>query len=282
MTSSQQHNLDELTRAAEQHHEHYLRSLRNLHDGLGIRRRERADSRNTIPETFTPPLRAFSGLAFGIDSHTLAPTAPTTLASTGADSVAPPRRSTHDRPPSFAPSPRLMSMSPDAFVPDDDLAFIPLLDPAAPPSPRRVHDDVPRVSQPLAPMSFSDQMLLSHLRDSELPEDMTKLLEEVVRRRPDIDMAVPFRDFAAYEREGYVSATFEVYDVAEDATPTKTSLDMDVQGLVKYPSENPYESPDGVVDAPTVWESIKDVNIDGESVGRITSVSLSSTQMNLG
>ncbi|POR33374.1 Uncharacterized protein TPAR_06436 [Tolypocladium paradoxum] len=89
-----------------------------------------------------------------------------------------------------------------------------------------------------------------------------------------MDLALPFRDFAAFERESYVSTTIEVYEVAEDATARKMSLDdVGVEGGVKYNGDGaPYESPDGIVDAPTVWEALKGVNLDGQAVGRITIV----------
>jgi hypothetical protein len=166
---------------------------------------------------------------------------------------------------------------------DEDLSFIPLLDTNSrqqqqQPNNKRSStptDNTPRTTKPLARLSFTDDMLLRHLRDSEFWGETGRLLEEVLsqRRRGDIDLAVPFRDFASYEREGYLSATFELYDIAADATVRKTSADVDVQGLVKYAGDGgPFESQDEIVDAPMVWESIKDVNPEGHSVGRIMSV----------
>ena len=115
-------------------------------------------------------------------------------------------------------------------------------------------------------------MLLLHLRDSEFWGETARLLEEPLKRRGEIDLAMPFRDFAAYEREGYLSATFEVYDITDDAKAKKTSVDVDVQGLVKYAGDGPYDMQDEIVDAPMVWESTREVNSDGKSVGRITIV----------
>lgn len=253
--ASQQHNLEELVNNFEKNHDQYVQSLRELHDSLGHRRRERADSRNTIGEHFLPPLRAFSGPVF--------PTLNTPECS------------------HLCPSPRPMPITPDPndggfVVRDEDLTFIPLLDAPSTNTPpvKAPTDETPRTTKLLTPMSFTEDMLLCHLRDSDFGGETAKLLEEVLRQRGDIDLAVPFRDFAAHEREEFVSATFEMYDVAADATARKKSLDVDVQGMVKYAGDGPYESQGEIVDASVVWESIKNVNLDGLSVGRITLVSI--------
>ncbi|KPM33946.1 hypothetical protein AK830_g12627, partial [Neonectria ditissima] len=105
--------------------------------------------------------------------------------------------------------------------------------------------------------------------------EMARLLDEAVRRRADVDLAVGFRDFAAYEREGYVQSTFEVYEVGRDAVPVKLSADMDLDldgTEVKYAGDGPYENAAIIVDAPTVWEAISHVNPGAQSVGRITIV----------
>lgn len=270
--ASQQQKLEELVKTVERHHEQYLRSLRSLHEGLSQRKRERSDTQTSINEAFLPPLRVLSGPVFSSDPSS----------SQGAPL---PRRSTLDAPntSSSFPSPRPLPVSPNpndgAFVHDEDLTFIPLLDTTPTSQPKTTSipaaDETPRTTKPLTPMSFTDDMLLRHLRDSEFWGETARLLDEVLRRRADIDLAMPFRDFASYEREGYLSATFEVYDVAADATARKTSADVDVQGLVKYAGDGPFESQDEIVDAPMVWEAIKDINPDGDSVGRITLVPIS-------
>ena len=271
--ANHQHNLEEVIETVESH-EQYLHSLRSLREEATRRGRQRSDTQVTINESYLPSLRVLSEPVFSEDaaSHQTVPI--------------PARRSTLDaphRPPSsICPSPRPLPLTPNPSdgefaVHDEDLTFIPLLDnspsanqPRRSPTPT---DETPRTTRPLTPLSFTDDILLKHLRDSEFWGETARLLEEVLKRRGDIDLAVPFRDFAAYEREGYLSATFEVYDVAADATARKTSVDVDVQGLVKYAGDGPFESQDEIVDAPMVWESIKDVNTDSHSVGRITLVS---------
>lgn len=262
--ASNAQRLDELTQTAEQHHEQYLRSLRSLHDGLGLRRRERADSRTTNPEPFTPPLRALSGPTFGTDC------------ATGRHILRRTRRSTlegAEQPSSIPEAAGNLGHTPNpndgVFHHDDDFSFIPLLDLAAATTAAPVAGTVQRT---LTPMRFADDRLLRHLRSTDFSDEMARVLDEVVKRRADIDTAVPFRDFAAFEREGYVSSTFEVYEIGKNATATKLSADLDGEGVVKYTGDVPFESPDGIVDAPTVWEAIKDINSDGQSVGRITLV----------
>ncbi|KFA75863.1 hypothetical protein S40288_01951 [Stachybotrys chartarum IBT 40288] len=244
--SSQPANVDDLLRLVEQHHEQLLRSLRGLHENTTPRRREQSDSRVVVSEASpSPPLRAANAEA----------------------SQPRRRRSTLEvqERPYYCPSPRHHGTD---FVPDEDLSFIPLLDSA---SVSRSADDVaPRCHGKLTPMSFSDDMLLGLLRNGSFSEDMAKVLEGVLRQRDDLDLAVPFRDYAAAERDGYIKTTFEVYDVSDEATAVKRNLDVDLPGPVKYTGDGPNDSPDDIVDAAAVWETIKDVNTDGHSVGRIT------------
>lgn len=121
-------------------------------------------------------------------------------------------------------------------------------------------------------MSFSDDMLFRHLRDSEFCEEFSPLLvdEDEPLRPWDIDSTQSFREFAAVERERFGSSTFEVYEVMEDTRAVKVNVDDDVQGFVRYVSDESLEPPDNIVDAPIVWETIKDINPSGKAVGRIT------------
>lgn len=271
--TSQQQKVEELVKSVEQHHEQYLGTLRSLHDTLGHRRRERSDTQTTVNESFLPPVRALTGPVFSTLSQ------PTL-------SFPPAQKSTLDTSdrlslyPANSPKPLPLTPNPNSgefAIRDEDLNFIPLLDGTSfakehPKPSSTPPDETPRVTKKLTPLRFTDDMLLSHLRDSEFWGETARLLEEPLKRRGEIDLAVPFRDFAAYEREGYLSATFEIYDVAGDASARKTSVDVDVQGLVKYAGDGPYDMQDEIVDAPMVWESIKEVNQDGKSVGRITIV----------
>ncbi|KAF5000776.1 hypothetical protein FDECE_11131 [Fusarium decemcellulare] len=260
--------LDDLVRAADLYHDQYIRTLRSLQDGLAHRRRETLDSHGA----FTPPLRASSGPIFATDTNTLSPLHRRPRASTF--------ESTKERP-SFTGDVRPFTSSPSGshravFTQDDDVSFIPLLDSSGTTTTTREVEEYPHnmVRSPLEQMQLSDDKLLQHLRDTEFPPEMASLLEEVFKRYPDIDLSMSFREFAAYEREGYNQSTFEVYEVGRDCRLTKLSADGDAeeQSDVKYTGAGPYESPTDNVDAPTVWETIRDVNLGGEAVGRITIV----------
>ncbi|KAL2210872.1 hypothetical protein CC79DRAFT_1331269 [Sarocladium strictum] len=296
---SSQTSLADLFRAVEQQQESYLQSLRALHENIAlqqqqtpaqqhpqphvvepVRRRPRADSRITVQDaSFTPPLRALSGPTFVFSSdatgvNPLSQTLPLPL-----------RRSTLEAP---SPRPFLPStpLTGAAIAHDDDLNFIPLLDQTynSPRQQRQQHlpspqlaptivELMPRTTKPLVPMSFTDHMLLEHLRHADFGDSLSKQLEDVRdKRKPELDVALSFRDFAMYEREGYMAATFEVYDVAADASVRKMSVDVDAHAAKYYAGDGLFENPDGIVDAPLVWEGIKDVNLDGSSVGRITIV----------
>ncbi|KAL7797245.1 hypothetical protein V8C37DRAFT_304448 [Trichoderma ceciliae] len=270
-------SLEELVRSVEHHHEQYLRSLHGFHEVLSFQRREIVDSRNTIQGLTTPPLRA---LTFTSD----------------ANSILLPRlrRDTHDthsthehERPSCCPSPKFPPLTPSFnqgtsgyVIPDEEIPFIPLLDQSSSHTPRHLPANgittaaLPssHVHRVVTPMSFSDDMLLRHLRESDFCDEFSGLLddEDEPLRPWDMDSPQSFRELAALERERFVSSTFEVYEVGPDARAVTTNQDVDSQGFVKYVGDEVFESPDGIIDAPMVWEAIKDINPSGKAVGRIT------------
>lgn len=286
-----QTQLDDIVRTLELCQEQYLRSLRLLQEQINqspnqqtpaqqqhtVRRRERADSRITVQDvSFTPPMRAMSGPTFTSATdvtNSLHPIQTLPL---------PGRRSTLDTErPSVFPSPRLSAVNGEGGgLRDDDVPYLPLLDQSAvvtSPSIQMQQDDTPRAVIPLATMSFEEGELLKYIRSADLGGPLTKILEDTDRRETEIDTALSFRDYAAYEREGYLSANFEIFEVASDASVQKTSVDIDAgQGIARIHPDVPFDGPIGVVDAPLLWDGIKDVNKDGDSVGRMTYVRLSS------
>jgi hypothetical protein len=256
-------SLEELVRSVEHHHEQYLRSLHSFHETLSAHKRERSD----IHGLATPPLRA---LTFTSDANSIL------LPRPRRDT---PDTCTHERP-SYYPSPRILPLTPNlnhptgsgyGSIPDEEIPFIPLLDGS---SARHVPTEVTssRVHGVLAPRSFSDEELIKHLRDSDFCSDFSSRLNDKDEPLPlwEIDSTQTFRESAAAEGERFDSSTFEVYEVGQDDRPVKTTLDVDVQGFVRYVGEEPPESPEFIVDAPIVWESIKEVNHSGQAVGRIT------------
>ncbi|PTB61992.1 hypothetical protein BBK36DRAFT_1094709, partial [Trichoderma citrinoviride] len=137
------------------------------------------------------------------------------------------------------------------------------------------------VHQAITPMSFSDDMLFRHLRGSDFVPEFASLLVDDDEDEPppwDIDSVQAFHEVAAVEDERFGNSTFEVYEVSEDGRAVKMNANARVdadrgRGFVRYGGEEEsLEPPDGIVDAPTVWETIKDVNTSGKAVGRITIV----------
>lgn len=258
-------SLEELVRSVEHHHEQYLRSLHSFHETLSAHQRERSD----IQGLATPPLRA---LTFTSDANSI---------------LLPPRPrrdtpDTHDRP-SYYPSPRIFPLTPSlnhaagsgyGSIPDEEISFIPLLDSSAARHNPAADGTSSHVRGILAPRSFSDQELVKHLRDSEFYSEFSSRLNDKDEPLPqwEIDSMQAFRESAAVEGGRFDSSTFEVYEVGQDDRAVKTNLDVDVQGFVKYAGDELPESPEFIVDAPIVWESIKDINLSGQAVGRITIV----------
>lgn len=258
-TRSSAQALDDLVRAADLYHEQHIRTLRALQDGLNVRYRDTISS-------FSPSLGATNGPVFASESLSPYPVLRRPRAST--------LDSTVERP-SLSNSPS--GNSRPVITQDDDINFIPLLDSnlLSASTTRRVEEySFNIVKNPLGTITFSDQDLLRHLHSTDFSDKLTSLFQEVVKRRPDIDFALSFHDFAAYERESYNSSTFEVYEITQDCRLSKLSMDADVedQFSVKYTGSGPYETSTDVVDAPTVWETIRTVNPSGQSVGRITYV----------
>lgn len=290
--------IQDLLKTVEQRHEDYLRSLRSLYETTTTTSSAPAgppprvtsapsittrapDSRTTsIAEVPSPPLRA---LTFASDVLPL---------------YQRPRRATLDAPerPAILPSPSprpLLPVTPNpgaaAVDFDDDISFIPLLDlrrdrsnvsstagagTTAATTAKRAPGSVD-TRKFLAPARFTDDMFLGYLRDAVFTEEMAAVLEEALRRRHEIDGAASLREFAAFERESYISSTFEAYEVGEDGAAARMSVDADVGDVLKYTGDmGPVEEADGVIDAPVVWDALKSVNASGDAVGRITYVHL--------
>ncbi|KAM6479029.1 hypothetical protein HDV62DRAFT_163078 [Trichoderma sp. SZMC 28011] len=264
-------SLEELVKSVEHHHEQYLRSLHSFHEVLNLQKKD--DSRNAIQSlATTPPLRAFT---FTSDANSILHVLPRLRRDTP---------DTHERP-SCYPSPKFLPLTPNLqgsggyVIPDDEIPFIPLLDQASTQGSRHLPADAATISsshvhQVLTPMSFSDDGLLRHIRESGFCEEFSSLLvdEDEPLRPWDIDSPQSFREFAAVERERFVSSTYEVYEVGEDARAVKMNVDVDVQGFVRHVGDESLEPADNIVDAPIVWETIKDINPSGRAVGRITIV----------
>lgn len=260
MTSSTQtlaQSLDDLVRATDLYHEQHSRTLRVLQDGLNLRRRDTIGA-------FTPPLRPISGPTFSSESTSTSPLLRRPRAGTLESNLESP----------------LLASSPSGntcpvFTHDDDVNYIPLLDShfTSTSTSRRIEEYSSNiVKNSLTTVTFSDEDLLRHLYSTEFSDEVATLFQEAIKHRPDMDFAVPFHDFAAYEREGHNSSTFEVYEVGRDCSLFKLSIDPDIEEEpnIKYTGGGTHETSADAVDASTVWETIRSVNSGGQSVGRIT------------
>ncbi|KAJ6782055.1 hypothetical protein PWT90_03873 [Aphanocladium album] len=291
MSNNDAKRIQELLQAVESRHEEYLRSLKSLYEVVPPAAAAPPPPRIAAPpppvnkpasiaEVPSPPLRA---LTFASD---VLPTRPG-RARRSSTLEAP------ERPSLFAPSPRpLLPVTPTPNGGDfdgDDISFIPLLDlrqehsqassgggggggnpSAASPTKAVARSIDTRTGKMLAPVRFSDESFLTYLRDATFTEEMCAVLEEMLRRRHELDSAGSVREFAAYERETFVSSTFEAYEITEDGAAAKMSIDVDGQDALKYGVD--IGPVDGVIDAPIVWDALKTVNASGDAVGRITIV----------
>ncbi|OAA82079.1 Mg2+ transporter protein, CorA-like/Zinc transport protein ZntB [Akanthomyces lecanii RCEF 1005] len=276
--------MQELLKTVEARHEEYLRSLRQLYE-------------NVPPASAVPPRIAAPTTTAKPASIASVPSPPL-RALTFASDILPirgrGRRSSTleapERPTFLPPSPRpLLPVTP---IPshglfDEDISFIPLLDlshassttGAATTASSKPPAASTRTDRTLPPARFADDAFLAFLRDATFTEEMAAVLEEMLRRRHEIDSAGSVREFAAYERERYVSSTFEAYEVDEDGAATKMSIDAAAAAAAdddlakgQADGDGGGAADDGVIDAPIVWDALKTVNASGDAVGRITIV----------
>ncbi len=278
--------VQELLRTVETRHEEYLRSLKSLYENVPPplpvtsaaaatppRIAAPANKAASIAEVPSPPLRA---LTFASD---ILPLRARTRRSSTLEAP--------ERPSLLPPSPRplLLPVTPTPGSHgdfDEDISFIPLLDLSHAGSSGSATTTKPpvassaRSAKTLPPVRFSDDAFLAYLRDATFTEEMAAVLEEMLRRRHEIDAAGSVREFAAYERESYVSSTFEAYEIGEDGAATRMSVEASADGSPDYFAKGGADgdgAADGVIDAPIVWDALKTVNASGDAVGRITYVS---------
>ena len=278
--------MQELLKAVEARHEEYLRSLRQLY--------ESAPPASAVPPRIAAPPCTTTAKAASIASVPSPPLRALTFASDILPIRGRTRRSSTleapERPLFLPPSPR--PLLPATPIPghglfDEDISFIPLLDlshagssTAGAATTATTTNKPPiasaRTDKTLPPVRFSDDAFLAFLRDATFTEEMAAVLDEMLRRRHEIDSAGSVREFAAYERERYVSSTFEAYEIDEDGAATKMSVDAAAAAdddLAKGPADGDGgAADDGVIDAPIVWDALKTVNASGDAVGRITYV----------
>ncbi|KAJ4016875.1 hypothetical protein NW752_004009 [Fusarium irregulare] len=162
----------------------------------------------------------------------------------------------------------------------ENVRYLRLVDRAATPIKKNVEDyQCNKVRGRLDRKEWSDNELLDHVHDADFPPELTVLLDDKVKRRPETpeNQYESFRDLAAYEKEQYSQSTFEVYEIGDDCKPVKLSADGDGGGDeplpdAGYTSDGQLGNSADSVDAPTVWKTISRVNSNDCAVGRITIV----------
>ncbi|OLN96068.1 hypothetical protein CCHL11_03181 [Colletotrichum chlorophyti] len=263
------HSPEELLRAVEASHEQYLRSLRSLHESLAGAVMERPGSRPVNNLQPSPLLRpSHSPAQSPVSSPVLSsevifqPTLRRTRRSTFSEPRIEKRQLTHG-------NGNDGKHVPASIHSELDVEYLPLLDVSGP---RGGGGSEASVAAPapkfIERVSWTDSQLLSHLKRFDFTGGAAIALAEVIKRQAEIDENADFEPFAAYESQGYVSSTFELYDVDKEGSPRPVGKQADrtlrgaVAGAVPPPSQ--------IVDAPTVWNALKGIHADGQAVGLVT------------
>lgn len=254
---------EDLLRAVEASHEQYLRNLRSLHEALAgsVRQRHRSDSRTS----YTAP----SPLLRPTASPHLSPT--TVYNTTFARQRSPSElREKQQTPPGALLKPHI----PASLHSEYEVEYLPLLDlehgnraaQTGSPEGNELANGLVRLHRPVERVSWTDQELLWHLKRTSFSGGAEVALRKILEKRDEIDVETEFRSFAAFENEEYVSSTLELYDVAADgsASPVGKQPDRQVPGVQQV------ISPSQIVDAPTVWNALKEIHTGENTVGLMT------------
>lgn len=220
-------NYEEHLRRVEEQHARYLRTLRELHETLA----------NNTPEehamtAHTPPMKPLF----------VASTFVSELRPLSAEGIRRPRRLTNelaDRRALKNTPASLLSLDVDSSD-DEDLYQLP---PAQMATGAAVDDGI-CVQQPLKEYAFRDFDLYYYLKESQFTEATQIALDDVYRRRDELELQSLFGLFNDQHDKLYDSAAYEVYDVGKDgsATPKHSAKDND-ENLI--------------LDARTVWDTVK-------------------------
>ncbi|KAF9873510.1 GTPase-activator protein for ras-like GTPase containing protein [Colletotrichum karsti] len=251
---------EELLKAVEASHEQYLRNLKSLHESMANAARERRDSRSSATLHPSPLLRPSHS---PVQSPVQSPVLPSDA--TFQPTIRRARRSTLSDPTEKPQLGNEKKHVPSSIHSELDVEYLPLLDVAIP----RAGSDgsftspAPRLIERL---SWTDAQLLNHLKRVDFTGGTAIALADVIKRQDEIGENTRFEDFAAYESRGYVSSTFELYDVDQDGCPRPVGKqsDQSPRGNSMMPSSSQ------IVDAPTVWNALKNIHADGKAVGLVT------------
>ncbi|WYZ34216.1 hypothetical protein EsH8_I_000492 [Colletotrichum jinshuiense] len=263
-------SLDELFRAVEASHGQYLRNLRTLLDSLPSAERERTDPRTANILQPSPLLRpSHSPVQSPVQSPTLL------FDATFQSTLRRARQSTLSEPIEKRQLPHGTERKhvPASIHSELDVEYLPLLDVLGPRGGGSSDSSLAlAASKPIERVSWTDGQLLRHLKRFNFTGGAAIALADVIKRRSDIDESQDFETFAAYENKGYVSSTFELYDVDKGGSPRPVGKQPDrrTRDAAAGAAAVAVISPSQIVDAPTVWNALKEIHADGQAVGLVT------------
>ncbi|KAL2023739.1 hypothetical protein VTK56DRAFT_1453 [Thermocarpiscus australiensis] len=236
-------HLEETLRSVEHHHEQYFKNLRLLYE-IQVA----ANNRPTRPGN-NDVVSSSSMKAVNFGSVPLQ-----------ASSAERSRRLTNE-------SPRCQPVSAfDGLLDstEEHGDFLPLTPPSRTTSARTSEAFVPSIPKPLDKESFSEEDLVAHLRSiDETNQDTVTALGDVWLKRNDVDATNILTSFETGEGSRYDSATYEVYEVGRDGAPKRKQIQLEQTRLGGGDL-------DGDNQDASVWRVLKDINDDGNAVGRMT------------
>jgi hypothetical protein len=233
--------VEEILKSVEHHHEQYLKSLRLLLEAQATSSRmSRSGSNESNP---SPLLKA---VTFG-------------SAQSNSERA---RRLTNE-------SPKIHPLSVSdglglLFSGDEHGNFLPLTPPSRTTS-AQPEAFVPSISRPLLRESFSEEDLVDHIHSiDESNQHAVTALGDVWEQRAELDASNVLGSFESGEGSRFESATYQVYEVARNGTPEL------IQVQAEQASFAAGGDGDGDIRDASVWRVLKDTNVDGNAVGRMT------------
>ena len=146
---------------------------------------------------------------------------------------------------------------------DESADFLPLTPLSRTASVRTTETPVSSVLKPLYQESFTDAELVAHIRsiDEASQQHTVTALGEVWQKRDELDASNVFTSFEMGEGSLYDSATYDIYEVGRDGVPKPRQTEQ----IFLFGGDGDGDNQDS-----SVWDVLKDINSDGNAVGRMT------------
>lgn len=226
--------LEDLLKAVEQHHEQYVKNLRLLFETQAAS--TRTTRLGSIDVNGSPLLRA------------------ATFGSAPAERS---RRLTNE-------SPKIHPVSVFDDHVEEHAEFLPLTPSRATSAKSTNEVLISSVTKPICQESFKEEDLIAHLYSiSETNQDTITALGDVWQRRSDLDASNLLTSFETGDGSCYESATYDFYEVGKDSVPKPKQIQAEQTYFTGGDG-------DGDNQDASVWRVLKDVNSDGNAVGRMT------------